>query len=417
MKPSKILPILLLGAMIFTLSACSLQTRPADPEPELTMGQKLEGLLFWTQQEREERFPVMHELFPSDRAPRGPLAHVLPRGPKLVPDWQDSTTLNDYMEANHLAGVVVVHRGQLRLQQYAPGVDASTRWTSFSVAKSVTSLLLGAALQDGYVKSMGDRLDAYIPALADSAYAEVTVEQLLTMTSGVAWNEDYEDANSDVARMYLQPCAEDEAHIITYMKDLPRAHAPGTVWNYNTGETDLLGILVQQASGKTLPHYLSEKIWQPWGMAHDAFWLKDECDGSTIGGSGLSATLIDYARLGQFMLEGAHIDDEPMVSAGWLRNATRLLQPVGDAQRGYGYLWWINEDGSYNAGGIFGQLIHIDPVRQLVIVQNGTWPRADSEALNLERARFIQAINRVIDREGEVFLDRWSDETAEAPAP
>src|SRR5690625_1266185 len=178
---------------------------------------------------------------------------------------------------------------------------------------------------------MDDRLVDYVPELAEGAYADVNVRQRLTMTSGVRWNEDYEDAESDVAQMYMQPCADDEAHILTYMKTLPAAHAPGEHWNYSTGETDLLGILVQRATGRTLADYLSETIWKPYGMAADGAWLADECDDSNIGGSGLSATLADYARLGQFVLDGAR--RPPRHPAAGRPRPGRRLSVVGGRRR------------------------------------------------------------------------------------
>ncbi|HSH26990.1 MAG TPA: serine hydrolase domain-containing protein, partial [Wenzhouxiangella sp.] len=361
-----------------------------------------------------ERFRKMHEIFPSHRVARGDHVHELPAGPALAPRWQDDTSVTDYMAANHIAGVIVLVDGRIHLEEYAPGVDENTLWTSFSVAKSITSLLLGVALDEGHVDSLDDPLADYIPALADSEYARVTVRELLTMTSGVAWDEDYADADSDVAQMYMQPCERDEAHIVTYMKDLPRAHPAGTRFNYSTGETDLLGILIEQATGLSLAEYLSGSVWRPFGMAHEAWWLADECDGSTIGGSGLSATLSDYARLGQFMLDGAELNGEPVVAGAWHDDATRLLQPVDesgdDGDQGYGYLWWINADGSYQAAGIFGQLVHIDPARQLVIAQIAAWPEAGSDALVAERRRFVQAVKRSVDEHAAVFVDEWQDD-------
>lgn len=407
-RPLRWLALILTGLIV---AACAVQPRPDHPPAdEPTMGQRLEGLLFWNQQQREERFGKMHEIFPSQRVARGDHVHELPAGQALTPRWPDDTALADYMAANHIAGVMVLEDGRVRLEKYAAGVDEDTRWTSFSVAKSITSLLAGVALGQGQIKSLDDPLADYIPALADSEYAQVTVRELLTMSSGVAWNEDYDDPDSDVAQMYLQPCEDNEAHIVTYIKDLPRAWPAGTHFNYNTGETDLLGILVEQATGMSLAEYLSLSVWRPYGMAHDAWWLTDECDGSTIGGSGLSATLSDYARLGQLMLDGAVIDGEPIVAEAWRDDATRLLQPVNDGKQGYGYLWWINADGSYQAAGIFGQLLHIDPERNLVIAQIAAWPQAGSDALIAERGRFVQAVKRSVDEQTAVFIDEWRDD-------
>jgi CubicO group peptidase (beta-lactamase class C family) len=303
------------------------------------------------------------------------------------------------MGQHHLAGVMVLQRGRIRLQRYALGFGPEQRWESFSVAKSVTSVLLGVALQRGDIHSMDDTLDTYIPELRDSAYAKVTVQQLLTMTSGVHWNEDYADAKSDVAQMYLGACVNGQAHVLSYLKKQPRQWPAGTHWNYNTAETDLLGILVQRAAHRSLAAYLSQTIWKPYGMAADAYWIKDECDGSDTGGSGLSATLGDYARLGQFMLDGGRIAGKPVAAKAWLEGAVRRQESVDEPGRGYGYLWWTDSDGSYAAIGIFGQMVYVDPSRQLVIAQVGAWPHATSDELVAARWKFVAAIKRAVDAE------------------
>ncbi|MEO5789246.1 serine hydrolase, partial [Gelidibacter sp.] len=242
-----------------------------------------------------------------------------------------------------------------------------------------------------------DALENYIPEFKGQDYGKVTVRQVLTMTSGIAWNEDYEDVNSDVAQMYQAPCQDTEAHILTYMKSLRFAHAPGTHWNYSTGETDLVGILIQKATGKSLAEYLSEKIWKPWGMEHCAYWLADECSNLNIGGSGLSASLRDYARLGTLMLKEGKLGDESIFSEEYIDNAKSLLYEVNDEGGGYGYLWWRNNNGSYAAVGIFGQMLYVDPAKNLVIAQIAAWPKAGSKELTQRRQAFIDAVQRVID--------------------
>lgn len=365
-----------------------------------TIGQQREAVLFWPQAQRETQFRKMYEVFPSDRAEHGTQAHALPQGPALKVAGQDGAAfLAGYMDQHHLAGVMVLQHGRVRLQRYASGFGPQQRWESFSVAKSVTSTLLGIALQQGYIRSMGDTLGSYIPELRDSAYADVTVQQLLTMTSGVHWNEDYADAKSDVAQMYLHACVDGRAHILSYLAKQPRQWPAGKHFNYNTAETDLLGILVQRATHRSLAAYLSQAIWKPYGMAADAYWIKDECDGSDTGGSGLSATLGDYARLGQFMLDGGSIDGKPVIAAAWLQGAVRRQAAVGEPERGYGYLWWTDTDGSYAAIGIFGQMVYVDPARDLVIAQVGAWPHATSPALVAARRAFVAAIKQAVDAE------------------
>jgi CubicO group peptidase (beta-lactamase class C family) len=158
---------------------------------------------------------------------------------------------------------------------------------------------------------------------------------------------------------------------------------------------------VQRATHRSLAAYLSQTIWQPYGMADDAYWVKDECDGSDTGGSGLSATLGDYARIGQFMLDGGRIDGKQVVAAAWLHGALRRHSSVDAPDRGYGYLWWTDTDGSYAAIGIFGQMVYVDPSRQLVIAQVGAWPHATSDALVASRREFVAAVKRAVDADPE----------------
>ena len=387
---------LFVAALCLTISLPLAASEPSVP----TIGQQREAVLFWPQAQREAQFRQMYERFPSDRAAHGTHVHALPQGKPLELGGQGASgVLANYMDKHHLAGVMVLQHGRVRLQRYALGFGPEQRWESFSVAKSVTSTLLGIALQRGDIHSLDDTLGMYIPELRDSAYAKVTVQQLLTMTSGVHWNEDYADAKSDVAQMYLGTCVDGQAHILSYLKKQPRQWPAGTHFNYNTAETDLLGILVQRATHRSLAAYLSQTIWKPYGMAADAYWIKDECDGSDTGGSGLSATLGDYARLGQFMLDGGRIAGKPIIAKAWLDGALRRQESVDDPDRGYGYLWWTDTDGSYAAIGIFGQMVYVDPARQLVIAQVGAWPHATSDELVAARRGFVATVKRALDAE------------------
>lgn len=361
-----------------------------------TMGQKLESLLFWTQEEKERRFSIMHSIFPSTVVASGKNIYKLTEEKHITPKWEDKTTLESYIEENRVGGIVVLQDDKIKLEVYGEGVNKNTLWTSYSVAKSISSLLVGVALKEGDISSLDDKLEKYIPELKGKDYGKVSVRQLLTMTSGIDWNEDYADPNSDVAQMYLQPCEGEEAHILTYMKSLEFSHQPGEKWNYSTGETDLVGILIQKATGKDMGTYLSEKIWKPWGMQQCAFWLADECSDMNIGGSGLSASVRDYARLGTLMLKDGKIDGESLVSDEWLADATSLLYQVNDQGGGYGYLWWKNSDGSYAAHGIFGQMIYVNPEENLVIAQVAAWPEAASEELSQKQHNFIKAVRKAL---------------------
>ncbi len=178
----------LLRPRLFAAALCLVAALPsaASEQHAPTVGEQREAVLFWPQAQREADFRRMYELFPSDRAEHGAQVRDLPKGRPLQLDGQGGPALlASYMEQHHLAGVMVLQHGRVRLQRYALGFGPEQRWESFSVAKSVTSTLLGIALQRGDIHGMDDTLDTYIPELRDSAYAKVTVQQLLTMTSGL----------------------------------------------------------------------------------------------------------------------------------------------------------------------------------------------------------------------------------------
>ena len=386
----------LLCLSLLALAGCGKPSATAPPPHAPIIGEQREATLFWSQAERESGMRNMHVLFPSDVVSPGARVHALPAGEPLA---LEPGRLDDYMDRHRIAGLMVLHAGRVRLERYGLDFGPDQRWESYSVAKSVTSTLLGIAMQEGHVGSLEDTLPSYIPELAGSAYEDVTVGQLLTMTSGVRWNEDYADPDSDVARMYLGPCVDGQAHALSYLRALPREHPPGTHWNYNTAETDLIGLVVERATGRRLAHYLSDVIWKPYGMAAKATWFSDECDGSNTGGSGLSATLGDYARLGQFMLDGGRIDGEQVIAEAWMQGAVRGQDSEGAPERGYGYQWWTDTDGSYMAVGIFGQMLYIDPSRQLVHVQLAAWSKATSSERGGARRGRGAAVKQAVDAE------------------
>jgi CubicO group peptidase (beta-lactamase class C family) len=297
-----------------------------------------------------------------------------------------------------LAGLLVLQDGKIRLERYALGHAAESRWTSFSVAKSVTSLLVGTAVKDGFIKSLDDSITQYIKGLRASGYDGVTVRQLLTMTTGVAWNEDYSNPNADVYKLFRTPPSDGLDATTSYMRTVKRNTTANNKWLYNTGETNLLGILVREATQKPLAVYASEKIWSPFGMEQDANWSLDVTD-AEVGGCCLQATTRDFGRIGQFVLEGARVAGKSIVPEGYLEAATKKQADIGAPGRGYGYQWWTRDDGTFDAVGIHGQLIHIDRNRKLVIVMNSAWPRATGTDLSVARNVFIDRIKAMLDAE------------------
>lgn len=353
-------------------------------------------VLEWTIPQRDASFRAMDRLtiVAKNRkitASNTPLA--LPVGAPLnIPN------IDEYMQSQRAAGLVIIQDGKVRLEKYGLGFDANGRWTSFSVAKSFTSTLVGAAIKDGYIKSLDDDITIYMPDLKGSAYDGVTVKQLLTMTSGAGWNEDYEDPNADVAQFIKAKPTPGMDATISYMKNLKRAHPPGTFWHYNTGETNLIGVLVSSATKKPLAQYLEEKIWHPFGMEGDASWILGTT-GHEVAGCCLQMKTRDYARFGLFVLANGVAGGKQIVPENWFSQAIVKQQDIGAPGYGYGFQWWTYDDGSVAAQGIFGQGIFIDPKRKLVIASNANWPRANIGPEGDARDAFYRQVQAAIDGE------------------
>jgi len=384
---------LVLVAAIATAGAQ--QTAPAR-EP----ASKAAAILTWSPAKREQYIAALDSFFLTRTVKTGPRVHALDRGRPLAafaPGGPRARYFDRFVAEQRVRGVLVLQDGRIRLERYAPPHGRSTRWNSFSVAKSITSTLVGAAMKDGVIRSLDDRVTRYISALRGSAYDDVTVRQLLTMTSGVRWNEDYTDVNSDVARMYAQPPAPGFDMTVSYVRTLPREAPAGTKWVYKTSETNLVGVLVAEATGKRLADYLSEKIWRAYGMERDAEWMIDDV-GHEQGGCCLAMTLRDYGRFGQFVLDGARVDGTPIVADNWLADATRTQVSTGaGAGSGYGYQWWTRDDGTFEGRGIYGQTLHIDPARRLVIVIHSAAAEPTDRSAGQERQNFIAAVKAAID--------------------
>ncbi|ODT35197.1 MAG: serine hydrolase, partial [Lautropia sp. SCN 70-15] len=284
-------------------------------------------ILFWSQTQRDAAFRALDRLpflakartVPASDAPK-----PLPPGPPL----KLPLDVDAWMAGQRSAAVVVLHDGKLRLERYGLDFDAAGRWTSFSVAKSITATLVGAAIRDGHIRSMDDKVSDYIADMKGSAYDDVSIRQLLTMTSGIRWNEDYGDPNSDVARFNNHEPDKGVDALVSYLRKLPREAPAGTRWHYSTGETNLVGILLSEATKKPLAEYLSEKIWKPAGMEQQATWILNRT-GKEISGCCIQAATRDFARFGQFVLDGARVNGQSIVPEGWLAEATTQRAAIG----------------------------------------------------------------------------------------
>ena len=361
-------------------------------------------VLFWSIPQRDAAFRAMDRitfLVKSRIVPAGKDVYPLLTGAPL----DVGIDVDAYMKDQRTAGLVIIQDGKIRLEKYGLGFNGDGRWTSFSVAKSVTSTLVGAAIKDGYIKSIDDKVSDYIPGLKGSVYDDVTIKQLLTMTSGVKWNEDYGDPKSDVALFNAHKADPGVDVTVSYMRKLKREVPPGKKWVYKTGETNLIGVLVSSATKKNLSGYLSEKIWRPFGMEQNASWLLGST-GHEISGCCLQASTRDFARFGLFILGGGMAEGKSVLPNGWITAATTKQADTDKAEVGYGYQWWIMDHGSYTARGIFGQGIFIDPKRKLIIASNSSWPKAsDRQGGNQgeKRLLFYKQVQLAIDKEAKAI--------------
>jgi len=329
--------------------------------------------LFWTPEQQVSGFRNMEKISPARTVLAGGNPYPLPEDPIDFGDvvfsaGDQELTVNEFVKQQNVAGLIVVNDGTVVYERYELGNDATSRWVSYSVAKSVTSLLVGAAINDGYISSVDEPVTDYLPRLRNSSYDDSTIRNVLQMSSGVQWSEDYADRESDINTAPWETLS-----IYDYLRNKPRESAPGEKFNYNTAETNLVGSLLRSAIGNNLSTYLSEKIWKPFGMEHDAYWVLSEPGGGEFGGSSLNATLRDYARIGLFALRHGQLrNGERVLPAGWM---TESVTP-SKGYAGYGYLWWLRENGAFAASGIFGQGIYIAPTENLVIAIHSA--RADA---------------------------------------
>jgi CubicO group peptidase (beta-lactamase class C family) len=374
---------------------------PHANEPIGTVRQMYDGAL--TPEMAVHTFRNIDRLFPTRVVAHG--AHPRPLPPSPAPlgnvrfrDGDASYDLEQYLDLNRVAGILVLKNGRIALERYRYGNSERTRWMSMSVAKSITSTLVGAALAQHRITSLADPVTKYVTSLSGSAYDGVSVRDILMMSSGVRWNETYTDSSSDRRHLLEAQISQKPGSAMKLMASLPRAAQPGLVNNYSTGETQVAGEIVRSAAGRPLADYLSDRIWSRYAMESDARWWLDSPDGHEIGGSGFSATLRDYGRFGQFILDGGSAGGEQILPKGWIAEASTPKVLRNGNALAYGYFWWPGtspaqrRDGAFEAVGIFGQHIYINPAVHLVVVVWSAQTRPTGGAI-IDDWKFFDAVS------------------------
>ena len=342
----------------------------------------------------------MAELFPARTVHRGGPVSALPEAMMDLSGFTyelkgETRTLEQFHNSNDTQAMIVLHKGRVVYETYRHGSDEATRFTSMSVAKSVTATLLGIARGEGLIASFEEPIDTYLPELKGTAYEGVSIKHVLQMSSGVAFNEEYgPDNTSDVADFFMFSLMGNFNSADELAINYPKGVEPGTKFNYSTAETQVLSALLRRVTGQKQADYLTEKLWRPLGMGHDATWLTDKAgtDGDEMGGCCLNAALRDYARIGLLYLnDGIAPSGQRLLPEGWVAESTQPSDPqvmrcalYDDSPMGYQYQWWAYPGEAYSAEGVFGQFVYVDPTKDLVIAKTSAWPEGWIDAYGYE---------------------------------
>jgi len=379
----------------------------------------------WDDEQKLIAHRNMHCLFPARVISAGAAVRSLPRRSErdvLESLARIGSDAGAYMEAAEVTGLLAIKRGQIVLERYARGNDEATVWASRSMAKSITSLLVGMAVQARHIRSVDDPVVLDVPELAGTFYEGVTLRHCLQMTSGVPYAEDYQDRSSDVARLQACTVQGRRGAFLDFLKDLAsrrdrKRQVPGSVFNYCSADSVLIGLVLERATGQTAPILLERALWSTAGMEGDAFWNLEAEGGSAFTASGFGATLRDYGRLALFVLgDGILPDGTGTLPEGWMRDSLIPSQASIDAGSPYGFQWWLQEHrgavsnkiaagptqlrgGStvFYALGNAGQVMLVNPAEDAVVVKWAVWASpADAEERRHQDQTFFAALFDVL---------------------
>src|SRR5262249_33982959 len=281
-----------------------------------------------------------------------------------------------FLDATDTTGLLILKDDKLVFERYWRGNTAATPWTAWSVSKSFTSALVGIAIHEGSIASIEDPVTKYVPELRGSAYDGVRIKDVLQMSSGASWSEDYSDSDSDVNRFGRTFAL--GGSLDAFVSTLKREHPPGTFNRYNSMDAQVLGMILRRVTRTSEADYLQEKLWLPLGMEYDAFWVTDDEDVEFAAG-GLSATLRDLAKLGRLYLDGGRWNGTEVLPADWVHvsvtpDAPHLMpgkRASADSAWGYGFQWWVPDNsGAFSAVGIYNQFVYVNPALHLVIAKS-----------------------------------------------
>uniref|UniRef100_UPI0040490EED serine hydrolase domain-containing protein n=3 Tax=Flavobacterium sp. TaxID=239 RepID=UPI0040490EED len=313
-----------------------------------------------------------HKIFPSRTIEKGNTTFYfdsleVQKGPKEITVDKVKYTFEEFLDKKKTVAFLIIRNDSILYEKYLNKYERNSIVASFSMAKSITSILIGCAIDDKLIQNVQEPVTNYVPELKEAGFENVTIEHVLQMTTGLNFNESYVNPFGDAATYYYG------TNLRKAISKMTLAEKPGTVFQYESGNTQLLGLILERAlKDKTISEYLTEKIWQPLEMEYDATWSIDrKKDGLEKTFCCLNARARDFAKIGRLYLNKGNWNGKQIVSESWVEQSTKIDTTNGSAWY-YQYQWWLpSKEGDFVAEGILGQYIYVNPAKNIVMVRLG----------------------------------------------
>ncbi|XOV84786.1 MAG: serine hydrolase domain-containing protein [bacterium] len=402
------MPLYLYASIVVTLlMGCTAHPNPDEKKGAVDPRAAFVASLF-TGVEQYRTFNRLKDIFPHHTISASPNPFEFSRGnPISLPTTYvyhgEVRNVTRFLDETRTVALLVIKDGNIRYENYWLTGGPDVNWMSMSVGKSFVSALVGIAIDNGLIRSVQDPITDYVPELLGSAYDNVSIRDVLQMSSGARWNEDYSDPDSDIMR-YGEVFA-GGGSLDDFTASLVRERQPGTYNYYNSTDTQALGMLLVRATGQSMAAYAQAELWHPLGMANEAYWITDN-HGTEMAAGGLQVTARDYAKLGQLYLQKGNWQGRQIVSEQWIADSLTADAPHLQAQAnpeypvGYGYQWWlpVSETGEFSAIGVYNQFIFVNPAKNSVIVKLSANPgygltNDESSFRELETFEMLRAVN------------------------
>ena len=389
-----------LSSLCLSVAAVGMGSASADPPPALLELRRhlVDGDI------NTLTFRSIDQMFETRRVDTAGKASALAEAPRALDFSYEfegkSIAAADFAERTFTNALIILRDDRIVFEKYFNNTSPETHFLSMSMAKSITSTLIGMAIDDKLIGSVNDPIVKYVPELKGTGYDGVTIKQALMMRSGVDWNERYDfGKETPMSRLHNAAIVENRMRFSDAALQLKRAHPPGEVFNYSTVETGVLGWVLARAVKRPLEDYMADRWWKRAGMQSYGFWLADGPPGvgRAVNGMGFNAVLRDYARFGLMILHEGKINGQQVVSSAWVREATRPLgtEPIAPGStRGYQYQWWTFTDSeAFSAIGLQGQFTYVDPSTNTVVVKVSYFPPGEQRA-DAETEAFFRAVSQ-----------------------